>query len=339
MLLSAAVPLAMLGPLVRPGAASADPAAGVPRHYRVVNLGSLGGNGPGEAFALNDRGDVVGESPAPDGSIHPFLWRNGAMTDLGVLDPNHPYGSAIDVNNAGEVVGSGDVANGTAIHAFLWRDGVLTDIGTLGGTFSGADAINDLGQITGMSTTADGAYHAFVWQNGQMTDLGVSNVTDINDHGQLVGSTNFPTGYHGYLMENQQITDLGALPGGVYSEAHAINNRGWIVGDSDSAGHPGARGAYLWRNGTMRELPGLDGTYSTATTINDRGQVLGQSIAGDELRPVLWQQGRVIDLTTRGITSGGVGEGAGGLRDINNSDHIAGAYYFTFGMPQPALFV
>ena len=32
-------------------------------------------------------------------------------------------------------------------------------------------AINNLGQIAGIMTAADGTYHGFFWQNGQMTDL------------------------------------------------------------------------------------------------------------------------------------------------------------------------
>ena len=83
----------------------------------------------------------------------------------------------------------------------------MTDLGTLGGTFSFAVAINDLGQVVGSSTTTTGEIHAFRWQAGVMTDLGTL--------------------------------------GGTSSEAHAINGRGRIVGHSETAA--GVTHAVLWR--------------------------------------------------------------------------------------------
>src|SRR5260370_26017069 len=49
-----------------------------------------------------------------------------------------------------------------------------TDLGTLGGTFSGAIAVSNSGQVVGESTTAgDTENHAFSWTaGGGMVDLG-----------------------------------------------------------------------------------------------------------------------------------------------------------------------
>ena len=39
----------------------------------------------------------------------------------------------------------------------------MTDLGTLGGTASGATAINEFGQITGSAKGSDGIQHAVFW--------------------------------------------------------------------------------------------------------------------------------------------------------------------------------
>jgi probable HAF family extracellular repeat protein len=55
------------------------------------------------AYALNDRGQVVGSSSTPEGS-HAFSWTAAAgMVDLGTLGANYAYAYA--VNNHGQVVG------------------------------------------------------------------------------------------------------------------------------------------------------------------------------------------------------------------------------------------
>jgi probable HAF family extracellular repeat protein len=76
------------------------------------------------------------------------------------------------------------------------------------------------------------------------------------------------------------MTDLGTL-GGSLSSALAINERGQIVGASDTGatippGQPQLR-AFLWERGTMQELGTLvvDGHWSVGAGINARGQVVG----------------------------------------------------------------
>src|SRR2546428_13909307 len=69
----------------------------------------------------------------------------------------------------------------------------------LGNSYSAATAINDLGQVVGISMTASFAHHAFLWQNGTMADLGTlggtfSLANDINDRGQVVGESNTSSG-------------------------------------------------------------------------------------------------------------------------------------------------
>ncbi|PTQ74708.1 putative secreted protein with PEP-CTERM sorting signal [Nitrosomonas oligotropha] len=47
----------------------------------------------------------------------------------------------------------------------------MTDLGTLGGDYSEVTGINDSGEVVGQSTTATGEMHSFIFSHGGMTDL------------------------------------------------------------------------------------------------------------------------------------------------------------------------
>ena len=126
------------------------------------------------------------------------------MTDL-VGVKNDSY----DINNIGQIVGSAAINGPT--HAFLWDDGEVTDLSTLGGSSSEALAMNDIGQIVGMSDDATNWNTAFLWSDGVMTNLndlllansGWSHLQfahDINNNGQIVGWGYTNGEGHAFLM-------------------------------------------------------------------------------------------------------------------------------------------
>ncbi|HEU5156047.1 MAG TPA: hypothetical protein VFU43_03560 [Streptosporangiaceae bacterium] len=314
-----ALVLATLGLTLTAGASSAATvrAAG---EYQVIDLGTLGGESS-YATAINDRGEVAGASAIAlnDNTYHGFLWRNGAMIDLGLFDP-------VDINNKGQIIGR----LGDEYHAYLWDAGTLTDLGTLGGLFSSAVAINDRGEVVGMSDTADGQEAAFLWSKGHMRRLPLNAVTDINNRGQVTGSRPHGEGYHAAVWYRGRVTDLGAGPfdrGG----ATGINERGWVIGLFFSPEYH-ERGM-LWRNGTVTDVGTLGGTFTHLQTINNRGQILGISqIPDGNTHPVLWQHGVLTDLSTAGVSA------ESDVRDLNNRGDIAGSIRIVWGVGHAVIY-
>jgi len=203
-------------------------------------MDELGGR---EAYAVNNAGDVVGETHSGAQLPHAVRWRNDAALDLGTIDGNG-HSRAFGINDAGDIVGRSNV--GGEQHAFFWHDGQMQDLGTLGGETSEANDVNELGQVVGMSYTASGRQEAFLGDNTGMNplpDLGRdTHALAINLHGQIVGKSipNNDAKNHAVIWENGEIRDLNQLipPGaGVHLfEATDINDAGEIVGISKTTG-------------------------------------------------------------------------------------------------------
>jgi len=82
------------------------------------------------AFGLNDRGQVVGITSAPNGS-HAGIWdRASGVRDLGEFAGGEDFGQAKGINNAGTVVGLSYAEDG--YRAFVWAASYgLRDLNTL----------------------------------------------------------------------------------------------------------------------------------------------------------------------------------------------------------------
>ena len=302
--------------------------AGVSRTFlwsptSLQDVGSLGG-GSAEASALNNAGQVVGQSStAVPGEMHAFLFNAGVLSDVGPA--GFPLSSGIAINDAGQVAGY--YINGTLQHATVASGGILTDLATLGGSFSSPVGINSGGQVAGDSTDSSGRRHAFLFSNGVMQDLGAlggvfSFSTALNNAGQVTGMGSTSDGaLHAFVYNGVGMVDLGTL-GGAFSIGYAINPSGHVTGDSTVTAEVESH-AFLHRNGAMQDLGTLGGSYSTSLGLNSHDQVVGMSadMSGAD-RAFLWQNGAMFDLNSLlAPNSGWVLDGA---YYINDNRQIVG---------------
>ena len=224
--------------------------------------------------------------------------------------PDNSYGATLStpraVNASGDGAGAVSFAGqGEDDRAFLWQNGVIRYLPPLQGSYSGASAINDSGQIVGYASTAgDITYRAVLWENGVISDLGTlggnfGSAYGINASGQVVGvaSTAGDASYRAFVWENGVMRDLGTL-GGNQSRASGINTSGQVVGaaQTSTASH-----AFLWQNGVMSDLGTLGGASSAASAINVLGQVVGSAQTSSNAdHAFLWRDGVMSDLGTFG---------------------------------------
>ncbi len=242
------------------------------------------------AYGINDTGQVVGEFASPSGGTHAYLYSNGELTDLG-------RGWALDINNAGEIVGAG--ASVGALHAFLYCSGNTVDLGVLaaGGT-SEADGINNSGQVVGYTDISSGAEHAFLYSgSGPMQDLNnlispssswtLTSAQAINAKGQIVGYGTNPAGQtHAFLAtpvftQFSQLspswsgTPLGGSSVSIASDGCLLTSLAMVMTGAGIAQDPGSLNSLLTANGefntggyldpatavsTFRDAAGLNGT-------------------------------------------------------------------------------
>jgi probable HAF family extracellular repeat protein len=252
-----------------------------------------------------------------------FVWEGGPMRGL----PNFPGGNngfATGANNLGQVVGWAE--NGVhdptcccqsepghqvlQFRPAVWTLGPPDQIHELplipGDTSGAATAINDNGQIVGISGICDQAVgrhtakHAVLWENGGVTDIGNlgaqwwNTPTAINQHGDVVGFAGDPAFVEGNPLhafiwtKDNGIKALkplrGRVPEHVDSEAYGINEARQVVGVSCDADQVDCR-AVIWDHGvypTDLNDPDLKGGYSahleTAKDINDSGEITGRAI-------------------------------------------------------------
>jgi probable HAF family extracellular repeat protein len=308
------------------------------RNSSLTDLGTLGGPNSSVTWNVkNTQGIIVGISqtadPEPLGEAWSsaafystpnnvgyinlgFVWQNNQMRGLPPFSGGN-NGFATGGNNLGQVVGWAE--NGvhdpncccTQVLQFrpaVWDLGSgdqIHDLPLISGDSSGAaTAINDNGQIVGISGICDQAVgrhtakHAVLWQNGTVTDIYPNapapwwnTPTAINQRGDVVGFAGDPAFVEGDVIHAfmwtredgiRQLKPLkGRTPQHVDSEAYGINEARQVVGVSCDAGQTDCR-AVIWDDGnTPTDLNDLKGGYSaflaSAKDINDKGEITGRA--------------------------------------------------------------
>ena len=260
---------------------------------KMHDLGTLGGFLQNSyAFGINDGGQVVGYSeiggpPDPNGFAvyHGFLYGAGQLHDIGTL-PGALDSRAMAINAAGMVTGWGSVRRNLDEAAILYSGGPLQP---LAGTrdFTAGYAINSAGWVAGIRNGVpffyDGATHP-------LTSGVPGTALGINDRGEVTGWADIgPNGAQHAFVYDGSLHDLGTLPGGDFSIAFAINSRGDVVGDTDTAD----RGTvFLSTDGTMYDLnalldPNPGYRIVQVRAINDEGQIAGSAIINRSMHAVL----------------------------------------------------
>jgi probable HAF family extracellular repeat protein len=286
------------------------PHAFVWRRGKLTELPPLEGGNGALVRDINKRGEVAGFCQSPGNSGRPCLWRDGRPVALSLINKSGE-GVALAINDDGVVVGEGQTFIPGQTHAFRWRQGVVTDLGDAHSS-SSATGLNERGQVIGVWQTGSGG-RGFLWENGRMTDLGTLSggagtvPADINEHGQIVGSTRAADGAsHAFLWQRGRMTDLGPggataindhgqvlgvdwsggwfrRPGGVRTRiagrAAGLNERGWVAGVTD------AGRAFLLRGDRMT----VGAPVSSVTGLNDYGLVGVRLNVGTELHAAVWK--------------------------------------------------
>jgi len=216
----------------------------------------------GTAYDANDSGIAAGWSSAAaysSNQLLPVYWDSTGAVHALPLPDGAGFGSAMDINNAGQIVG--EICLSDHAEAAIWNGGTPEGMGVLPGyRNSWSRAINESGQAAVNSARNEDGTH---YEQAALWDAGV-------------------------------LTALGSLPGYRNTRSFGINEARHIVGaafnERESTGID--THAFIWIDGQILDLnwliPGYSGWELTmARSINDSGQIVAKGFYDGEGRSVL----------------------------------------------------
>jgi probable HAF family extracellular repeat protein len=317
--LTAALAFTTLG---APGTRTAK-AAGTTPAYTITSIGPIGSSVI-RPFAVNDRGQAVGQSSAPSGttSDRAFFFDSadpaaGAqILPLLAGRPELARAQANDINHAGQVVGYCESPTADPVWSesgFLWdstngireidqiADSSGATAATLGWTIDLTYAINASGDILcySVSRSQKCLWHMATDANGVRTltvksvpdTSGAGPYTDLNDSGVvLTQAVNPSTGMDAFALWDSAAGRFNTFIDPAFKQGYALNNLGVAVSHYGQIYRPGA-GVSL--------LGSLGSGGCSANAVNDANQVVG--ISGAKGRSgvniaFFWQNGMMQNL-------------------------------------------
>lgn len=247
--------------------------------------------------------------------------------------------SANDINDNSQIVGQFTDAGGV-MHGFVYEEGSFCQLDYPGATGTNILGINNLGQMTGMFTTAV-ATSGFIYDRGTFSPPlsypGAGNLTianGINDRGEIVGVyQNVGPGQRGF---HYKVGNYQALmyPGAKETGAEGINNSGQIVGV-----YPDAKGThgFVFLENVGVFTPALDcpaGNVIALRGINNGGQIVGGCFdAHGKEHPFLYVAGALNPILVVGANSTSINGINDRFQVVGNMQSAAGAQSFVAAIP------
>jgi probable HAF family extracellular repeat protein len=300
--------------------------------FSVTDLGTLGGP-VSHASAINDQGQVVGESTDKFGHMHAFLWFKGKISDLGAFEGGRSYARAI--NDNGEIVGCSSQPHAKSVLAVAWVKEKLMPLFPGDSRSSMAECVNTAGTIAGEVSRSG----LFVGFNKDGTNLKVlssriseANVHAINRQGSVVGTMvlpgSSPESASAFLWKSGELQSL-PVPSGINSStATAINASGTIAGWLEPGQPMTLRNGRpdnlpcIWQVGKSEICTILSTTGGSALSINDSDLIVGETDIGNLEHAALWKGQSQFDLNA--LTTGAPGWVLMEATGVNNNGQIVG---------------
>jgi probable HAF family extracellular repeat protein len=298
-------------------------------HYRIVQLGSLGGT-VSSGVTINNIGWAMGSSnPAANTSQEATLWAYGLTIPLGTLGGPNSTVDWPNRNDSGVIVGTSETAtkdplgesfscpavfalpSGNSCVGFVWQNFRMKQLPTLGGNNAIGAGINAEGLAVG-------------WAENNVADSTCLAPQVLQFEAVVWGP------------DYSKILQLPSLSGDPDGAATAINGQGQIVGISGTCdvaiGAYSAKHAVIWENGQPTEIKLFNGSgWNTPMAINNLGVVAGfanvpPDVVGGQLQ-ITWTS--FIWSTEGGATNIGVlnGDAISEATGINDEGTVIGTSF------------